>query len=478
MEGGNEQHLAILLRKFNEKMYLDCVLKTQDIIRSEPAIQARGLEVIKTPDKAGDLAFRTSFDFPLYIMLSHPICKFRSHRSYPVGESVYIANLALVPVFFSSFNLMSVLKLWGERATGFFNPANTPLAGSDVRCWELPVAFKPAQFSSMNFIEQNGADPQIVNPALTEIFEKYFQFLYWAFPHRGFSPSTHFLHGSTKVSSQVKIAKSLYIVEEVRNPFSFFLEGKTIEGTYVRLKGLTMDNGKFFFQSFPAMLDSELVEEILSKPNLGSSFINGIVAQVTQKSPGEDQLKKRSLLTVVADYGEAYYDIILALTGMIVDSTFQTSDSLTAIGTLEDLSSQVLEAYRSICTMLNVERTLSEAVDNLFALVIDQMFPTVVENDGSLFYIHPLAWGLLEKWKLVSQDKARQKEILLHLCKLLQTSESGSSMKVFLDKSCDYFQSLGVNKSQFSRSVFQLADAISLIKTMRKVWSTDIRPGT
>ena len=76
MEGGNEQHLAILLRKFNEKMYLDCVLKTQDIIQSEPAIQARGLEVIKTPDKAGDLAFRTSFDFPLYIMLSHPICKF------------------------------------------------------------------------------------------------------------------------------------------------------------------------------------------------------------------------------------------------------------------------------------------------------------------------------------------------------------------------------------------------------------------
>ena len=144
---------------------------------------------------------------------------------------------------------------------------------------------------------------------------------------------------------------------------------------------------------------------------------------------------------------------------MVVDGKFQTSDSLTAIGTLEELSSDVPEAYRSICRMLNVDRTLSEMVDNLFVLVIDQMFPTVVENDGSLFYIHPLAWGLLEKWKLVSQDKARQKEILLHLCKLLQTSESGSSMKVFLDKSCDYFQSWGVNKSQFSRSVFQLADA-------------------
>jgi hypothetical protein len=478
MEGGNEQHLAILLRKFSEKMYLDCVLKTQDIIRSEPAIETSGFEIIKTPDKAGDLAFRTSFDFPLYIMLSHPICKFRSHRSYPVGESVYIANLALVPVFFSSFNIMSVLKLWGERATGFFNPANSPLAGSDVRCWELPEASKPAQFSSMNFILQNGTDPQSVNPALTEIFEKYFQFFYWAFPHRGFAPSTHFLHGRAKVSSQVKIAKSLYTIEDVRKPFSFFLEGKTVEGTYVQLNGLTMDDGKFFFQSFPAIIDSELAEQILSRPNLRSSFINGVVAQVTQKSSEEDRLKKRSLLTVVADYGESYYDIILALTGMIVDSKFETSDSLTAIGTLEALSSHVLQAYGNIYRMLKVERTLSEMVSNLFSLIIDQMFPAIVEDNGLLFFIHPLAWGLLEKWKLVYEDRNKQKAILLHLSRLLQLSESGSSMKVFLDQSCDYFQRLGVNKREFTKSIFQLADAIRLLKTMRKIWSTDIKPST
>jgi hypothetical protein len=128
--------------------------------------------------------------------------------------------------------------------------------------------------------------------------------------------------------------------------------------------------------------------------------------------------------------------------------------------------------------MLKVERTLSEMMDNLFALVIDQMFPIIVEKDGSLFYIHPLAWGLLEKWKLVYQDKKRQKDVLLHLTRLLQISESGSSMRMFLDRSCDYFQSLGVNKREFSRSVFQLAGAIRLLKTMRNVWSTDIRAAT
>src|SRR5208282_3333444 len=195
--------------------------------------------------------------------------------------------------------LMSVLKLWGERATGFFNPAHSPLNDSRELCWELPPASKPAEFSSMNFILQNGSDPQIVDPTLTTIFEKYFRLLFWEFPHLGFSPSTHFLHGSTKISSQVKISKSLYIIEAINKPASFFLEGKTIEGTYVTLRGLTMKGGTFFFQSFPAMLDSDLTEQILTRPNLASSFINGVVAEVTQMTHDEQRFTKHSLLTVV-----------------------------------------------------------------------------------------------------------------------------------------------------------------------------------
>src|SRR5208282_4117302 len=104
MNGVNEQHLAVLLKKFSQNMYLDYVIKTEQILKSKDSSQFTGLEVIKTPDKAGNLAFKTNFDFPVYIMLSHPICKFRSHRNYPVGEKLYIANLGLVPVFFSSLN--------------------------------------------------------------------------------------------------------------------------------------------------------------------------------------------------------------------------------------------------------------------------------------------------------------------------------------------------------------------------------------
>jgi hypothetical protein len=479
MDCANEQHLAVLLKKFSQKMYIDYILKTGQIVKScKHSSQFTDLEVMKTPDEAGELAFRTAFNFPIYIMLSHPICKFRSHRNYPVGEKAYIANLGIVPVFFSSLNLMSVLKLWGERASGFFNPANAPLADSDSLCWELPYTSKPAEFSSMNFILQNGSDPQVVGPILTTIFEKYFRLLYWTFPHPGFSPSTHFLHGSTRISSQVKISKSLYIIEEINNPTRFLLEGKTVEGTCVTLRGLVMRGDKFFLQSFPAILDSDLDEQILTRPNLASSFINGVVAEVTQKTSYEQHFTKHSLLTVVSDYGESYFDILTALVGMIADFKFASSDSLTEIGTVANVSKMVREAYLGIDRMLKVKRSLSEVIGNPFELVIDAVFPAIVEDEENLFFIHPLAWGLLKKWNLVRSEKSEQKEILLHLRRLLQLSENSSWMKLFLDRSSDFFHRLGARKPEFTRSVFQLGNAIRLIKMMRKTWTTCWQPST
>ncbi len=460
-------------------MYLDYALKTDQIVKScADHSQFTRLEVIKTPDHAGDLAFRTAFDFPTYIMLSHPICKFRSHRSYPVGEGFYIANLALVPVFFSSLNIMSVLKLWGERAEGFFNPANSPLADSSVLCWELPRASKPAEYSSMNFIVQNGSDPRVVDDYLTGVFEEYFRLMYWAFPQPGFSPSTHFLHGSARITSQVKISKSLYVIEGIEREDRFFVEGRAIEGTLVRLRGLTMKNGSFFFQTFPALIDQELANEILPRENLATSFLNGVVAEVTQKGRDEQRFYRRSLITIIADYGESYFDILTALLGMITDSRFSEGESLTEIGTVADLVLEGREAYLAIYRQLKVKRSISEVIGNIFQLAIDSMFPALIEDQGKLYFIHPLAWGLLKKWNLVTTDREDQKQILLNLRNLLKLSENDAFMKLYLDESADYFGHRGVNKLEFTKSVFQLGRAIRLLKSMRRIWESALQPNS
>ena len=228
---GQEQHLALLLKSFNRSMYLSYVTGTERIIKGLENANCSGVERVRTPDGAGNIAFRVRFDYPVYVTLSHPICRFRSHRNYPVREGLFIANLGLVPVFFSSLNEMTVLKLWGDRAGEFFNPQNSPLADTKIRCWELGEASLPADFSSMNFIRQNGSEPGEAGKTLTEIYEKYFRLGYWSFPMKGFSPSTHFLHGRTQISSQVKIAKSIYVVDDIDSkPQRFEMEGKNSRG--------------------------------------------------------------------------------------------------------------------------------------------------------------------------------------------------------------------------------------------------------
>ena len=224
---GQEQHLALLLKSFSKNMYLSYVSGIERIIKSLENANCLGVEKVRTPDGAGNIAFRVRFDYPVYVTLSHPICRFRSHRNYPVREGLFIANLGLVPVFFSSLNEMTVLKLWGHRAEDFFNPQNNPLADTEIRCWELSEASPSADFSSMNFIRQNGSEPREAGKTLTKIYEKYFKLGYWSFPMKGFSSSTHFLHGRTHISSQVKIAKSIYVVDDIDNrPQRFKMEEK------------------------------------------------------------------------------------------------------------------------------------------------------------------------------------------------------------------------------------------------------------
>jgi hypothetical protein len=463
-DAGNEQHLAKLLKSFNRNLYLSYASKTEKIISvCSGDLKYSSPSVIKTPDAGGNLAFRISFNYPLYITLSHPICRFRSHRNYPIREGLFIANLGLVPVFFSSLNIMTVLKLWGDRAETFFNPVNSPLADTQVKCWELPESSKSPDYSSMNFILQNLSEPEEADVLITEIYEKYFRLGFWAFPKKGFSPSTHFLHGRTRISSQVKISKSLYVVEEIGRHRRFEMEGKMIEAVEVILRGLTENNGEYFFAHFPAMIDLEIAEKMLSNDNLKTSFINGIVAEITATAG------RISLMTVVADTGESYYDILSSLIGIIADKKYSSGDSITYVGKVDDLRESVFDLYLNIYRKLNVSRTMSETISNSFDVALNSMFPILVVEDQKVMMIHPLTWGFLKKWNLISANHKEQKEILLHLVNMMELSMTESFSKLFLNDDAEFFSKKGINKFNFVKAVNHLVNDIRLCKMMRKV---------
>jgi len=464
-DAGNEQHLALLLNSFNKNLYLDYIYKTHRIISicgSDSAYST--IHKIRTADGGGDLAFKVSFEFPVFITLSHPICRFKSHRNYPIREGLFIANLGLVPVFFSSLNFMTVLKLWGERAESFFNPSNTPLAQSETRCWELPEATRPSEYSSMNFILQNNSEPEEAENRISEIYEKYFRLGYWAFPRRGFSPSTHFLHGRTRISSQVKISKSLYVIKEIENtPKKFQMEGKEVQAVGVKLAGLSEKDGNYFFSYFPAFIDGDIAEKI-PRENLGTSFVNGVVAEVTQyRKP------KLSIMTIIADYGESYYDILSSLIGITADRKYSMNETVADIGNVGELREDVFNLYLDIYDKLKVSRTLSDTVSNSFDIALKSMFPIIVEEDQKLMMIHPLVWGFLKKWGLIGKDDSERKEILVNLVKQMDLSKERGFSKIFLSESAEFFAKLGVKKAPFVKAVARLSKDIRLCKMLRKV---------
>ena len=446
-------------------MYLSYAQKTEKIVTTS-AHNSRysQVNVIKTPDQGGNLAFRISFGYPVYITLSHPICRFRSHRNYPVRERLFIANLGLVPVFFSSLNIMTVLKLWGDRAETFFNPVNSPLAETEIRCWELPESSKSVDYSSMNFILQNQSEPEEADKRITEIYEKYFTLGYWSFPRPGFSVSTHFLHGRTNISSQVKVSKSLYVIEEIGRLQKFEIEGKIIEAIGVTLGGLTESNGDYFFFRFPAFIDTEIADAMLQRDNLKTSFINGVVAEI--KGRGGQRL---SLMTVVADIGESYFDILRSLIGLMADKKYSSNDSVSDIGSIDELRESVFNLYLDIYRELKVPRTLSETISNAFEISLSSMFPILVTEERRLKMIHPLIWGFLKKWNLVPPEDTEKKEILIRLLKIIDLSETARFSKIFLDENAEFFSKKGINKYNFVKAASHLGKDIRLCKMMRQV---------
>lgn len=469
-DAGNEQHLALLLKSFNKNMYLSYVSKTERIInKCLNGTNYSEVERVRTPDGVGDIAFRVKFEYPVYITLSHPICRFRSHRNYPVRERLFIANLGLVPVFFSSLNEMTVLKLWGDRAEEFFNPQNSPLADTEIKCWELAESSTPADFSSMNFVRQNSSEPEEAGKILTEIYEKYFRLGYWSFPRRGFSPSTHFLHGRAHISSQVKISKSLYVIDEIdKKSQRFEMEGKTIEAIRVRLGGLAEKDGSYYFTYFPAFIDTEIANKMLARKDLGTSFINGIVAEVLRK--GKPRL---SLMTVVAEYGESYFDILASLIGIIADRKYVDTEEISEIGTVDELRENVYNLYLDIYKDLKVGSTLSDTISNSFDIALNAMFPIlVVTEDQKVMMIHPLMWGFLKKWSLIGKDDDDQKEILIHLLSIMDLQRTTGFSKMFLSDSAEYFAARGINKYKFIRAALRLVKDIRMCRMMRQTLET------
>jgi hypothetical protein len=250
----SKYHLVDLLRNFNPWYYTDYMVKISGIASlydEDNNLQKGDLRPLASGDLAGQIGFRGRFNLPVYNLLSHPVCKFRRQKNYQLREPYFIGRLGLVPVFFSSLNQMAVMKLWGNRADQFFNPSNAPLPETDIACWEFPTSNRPVEYSTLNFLEQNGSYPEDAGIYLTEIFERYLRLGYWSFPSKGFPTSAHFLFSRDRISSFIRVSKSLFLVEKIGNLQVITVEGKSVETRQIQVKGLNERTVIIFSRVFP-----------------------------------------------------------------------------------------------------------------------------------------------------------------------------------------------------------------------------------
>ena len=423
---------------------------------------------IVSSDRGGKIGFRIKFNVPVYLILSHPICKFRSQRNYPLPEPYFVANLGLVPVFLPSLNRMTVLKLWGNNTTQFFNPSNMPLPEKETVCWKFPVSNRAVEFSSMNFIEQNGSDPELEGKYLSDIFLKYFTWLYWVFPSKGFSSSCHMLYGRTKLSAIIKISKSLYQVEEIENPQCVIIEGRQVQTLQVVVKALSENNGQYFFKRISALMDTELAYEILGNDNLETAFVNGIVSEIRLTGG-----RKHSLLTVKADYALSRFDVIQFLIGMVSSRRIHASDSISDIGTINEIREEVGNILYSIEREMKIPFTVSDMVENLFETCIDYMFPVLLKQNNRIKVVHPVIWGFLAHWNLLKPDnRTEQEDIILKILSIMESKKS--NMGLYLSEECEALRKYGIDKDKILRSIHSLRRLINTCKEIDRIFGDDM----
>jgi hypothetical protein len=464
--GVYENHLSVLLKNFSTDMYLSYMSKFYTITSKSINDYAQDIEIVKNHDLAGDIAFRLSFKYPVYIMLSHPICRFSSRRQYPVREGSFIANRGLVPVFFPTLNIMTVLVLYNERTEGFFSPINSPLSDTGIVCWELPPSAKPAEYSTMNFILLNNSDVKVADRNLSEICEKYFIFSYWPSSTRGFVPSTHFLHSRQKITSIVKVIKSLYIIDEIGMKKNLNIEGHTIDCKEVYLRILTEHNGEYRFKNINALMDGELAEDFQKNRRVQNGFINAIVTELHYTGG-----KRSNLLNIIVDYGDSYFELLQCLIGIVTAKLYYNSSALSYICKIDTLREKVFDSYIDIIRDLKLPHTISDKIGKSFDLALQSLFQVIVIDNDNIYYVHPILLGFMKFWNLLIMKKESQNKILVHLLRLLDCTRNDRYMDIYLSEDIEFFKNIGISKTDFTKSLMRVGKMIKFAKMMDNTWN-------
>jgi hypothetical protein len=151
-------------------------------------------------------------------------------------------------------------------------------------------------------------------------------------------------------------------------------------------------------------MDRDLADEIMLRNNPESSFINGILVELTQTGG-----RRNSIITLRVEYALSTYDIIQYLIGIVSTNRYRVSSDLADIGDIDDIREGVASLFYEIKRDILMPSTISDTINDLFGICLSQMFPVLLIDCRRVKMVHPLMWGCLKKWNLLKEDTTQQK---------------------------------------------------------------------
>jgi hypothetical protein len=193
--------------------------------------------------------------------------------------------------------------------------------------------------------------------------------------------------------------------------------------------------------------------------------INGIITEFIR--PDGDTFHT---LTHVSEFVDTYPELRASICGMLSSQIHYQSKSVSSIGSFDNLKRNVDATIDKFGKHVTLPSTISEGLreEDVWPQAMKYLKPIFLENDGNIFFLHPLFISYLESIEgidaIIPDDESQLKYLALldDLSKLDTYSLDLSNL--------DYFQKRGVNTSQLSRVSFEGICFHRFVKTLKKYY--------
>lgn len=275
--------------------------------------------------------------------------------------------------------------------------------------------------------------------------------------------SSHFLHRVTKITSFMKVTKSLYTIGSTGYSRTIYVEGRPIPCKDVWLTGFGF-SGKGIQVScnIHAMVPEDILQEIQLK-NQGEVFLNAMMTELTSERG------TINLLSNVVDIGENSYDLTETLMGLVAAQLYHQNERPTYVCEAKDLRERTVQYLTELFKNVRLPVTLADSID-CFDLALRFLYPFVIIDGDKVYYTHPLIIGFLARQGKLDLLNYSGSALLIELVKLMEKIHDtiGSDMPIYTDPTMDAFR--GTSKRSSIDELFSIQRRIVLYKTLHRAF--------